>query len=85
MVMKDDGSGPISAPYLNDIEHDRRRPTSDNLIRELAKATRLDPDYLFVLAGKIPDEVRQNVWDGDAVASAFRAFRQACRSQKRLR
>ncbi|MBL6081397.1 helix-turn-helix transcriptional regulator [Belnapia sp. T18] len=83
MVMKEDGSGAISAPYLNDIEHDRRRPTSDSLIRELAKATKLDVDYLFVLAGKIPEEVRQNVWDADAVASAFRSFRKACRSQKR--
>ena len=85
MVMKEDGSGSISAPYLNDIEHDRRRPTSDSLIRELAKATKLDADYLFVLAGKIPEEVRQNVWDADVVASAFRAFQEACRSQERPR
>ncbi|PZR10408.1 MAG: XRE family transcriptional regulator [Azospirillum brasilense] len=74
-VQKDDGTGPISPQYLNDIEHDRRSPTSDQLIREFARALDTDEDYLFVLAGKIPDEVRREAKDPATVAQAFRAFR----------
>jgi transcriptional regulator with XRE-family HTH domain len=74
-VQKDDGSGPISPQYLNDIEHDRRSPTSDQLIREFARALGVDENYLFVLAGKIPDEVRREARDPATVARAFSAFR----------
>ncbi len=75
-IIKDNGTGPISPQYLNDIEHDRRSPTSDKLIRQFAAAVGLDPDFLFVVAGKIPDEVRRRVRDPAAAASAFRAFRE---------
>lgn len=78
-VLKDDGSGPISPQYLNDIEHDRRNPTSDHLIRQFAKAVGADADYLFVLAGKIPDEVRSRVRDPATAAEAFRVFRKGVR------
>ena len=29
--------GPISAQYLNDIEHDRRSPSSDHMMQEFAR------------------------------------------------
>lgn len=74
-VQKDDGSGPISPQYLNDIEHDRRSPTSDHLIREFARALGVEEDYLFVLAGKIPEELRLAATDPANTAKAFRAFR----------
>lgn len=74
-VQKEDGTGPISPQYLNDIERDRRRPTSDQLIREFARVLGADEDYLFVLAGKIPEEVRREAKDPVIVAEAFRAFR----------
>ena len=35
-VMKEEGGGSISPQYLNDIEHDRRSPTSDHLIKQFA-------------------------------------------------
>ncbi|GGG46455.1 helix-turn-helix transcriptional regulator [Elioraea sp. Yellowstone] len=76
-VLKDDGSGPISPQYLNDIEHDRRSPSSDHLIRQFARALGVDENYLFVLAGKIPDEVRLKARDPDKVAAAFRNFRKS--------
>lgn len=75
VIQKEDGTGPISPQYLNDIEHDRRSPTSDQLIREFARALDVDENYLFVLAGKIPDEVRREAKDPAAVAKAFRVFR----------
>lgn len=54
-VLKDDGT-PITPQYLNDIEHDRRSPTTDHMVSALADALGLDREYLFVLAGKVPPE-----------------------------
>src|SRR5687767_7479669 len=65
-IEKDEG-GPISPTYLNDIEHDRRSPTSDTLIRRFARILGEEEDYLFVLAGKIPDDIRRKAVDRDAV------------------
>lgn len=76
-VHKEDGSGTISPQYLNDIEHDRRSPTSDQLIREFARALKIDEDYLFVVAGKIPEETRMAATDPTSTARAFKAFRRS--------
>lgn len=71
---EEDGQS-ISAQYLNDIEHDRRSPTSDHLIRQFAQVLKIDPDYLHYLAGKLPDEIRaKNLSEAD-VKAAFLAFR----------
>ena len=35
-VMKEEGGGSISQQYLNDIEHDRRSPSSGHLIRQFS-------------------------------------------------
>ena len=75
VIEKEDGSGPISPQYLNDIEHDRRSPTSDQLIREFAKALGVDEDYLFVVAGKIPEDLRRAATDPASTARAFKTFR----------
>ena len=74
-IMKDDDLGAISPQYLNDIEHDRRSPTSDHLIRQFEKVLGIEEGYLFVLAGKIPDEMRRKARDPAKVSEAFRAFR----------
>ena len=74
-VMKEEGGGSISPQYLNDIEHDRRSPTSDHLIRQFATVLEVDDGYLFVLAGKIPDELRRAANDQDKIVAAFTNFR----------
>ena len=74
LVKKEDG-GAITPQYLNDIEHDRRTPTSDRLIRQFAKALDENQGYLFVLAGKIPDEIRRKAGDKDRVVASFANFR----------
>ncbi|MDP2738784.1 MAG: helix-turn-helix transcriptional regulator [Pseudorhodobacter sp.] len=74
-VMKDEGGSSISPQYLNDIEHDRRSPTSDHLIRQFATVLEVDEGYLFVLAGKIPDELRRAANDQDKIVAAFTNFR----------
>ena len=75
LVMKEEGEGCISPQYLNDIEHDRRSPTSDHLIRQFANVLGDDEGYLFVLAGKIPDDVRQEARNREKVISGFANFR----------
>lgn len=74
-VTKEDGSTSISPQYLNDIEHDRRNPTSDHLIRQFATLLDVDEGYLFVLAGKIPDDMRSKAKDRDTIVEAFANFR----------
>lgn len=74
-VMKDEGGGPISPQYLNDIEHNRRSPTSDHLIREFARVLGENEGYLFFLAGKIPEDMRQAATDRATIVESFAHFR----------
>ena len=73
-TVKGDG-GPISPQYLNDIEHDRRHPTSDHLIREFARLLDEDEGYLFFLAGKIPEDMRRSAADRAKIVISFANFR----------
>lgn len=75
-VMKEEG-GPISPQYLNDIEQDRRSPSSGHLIRQFSGILGLPADYLFALAGRLPDDLRFEAASPNEVASAFAAFRRA--------
>lgn len=74
IVLEEDGKA-ISPQYLNDIERDRRSPTSDHLIQKFAKVLKIDADYLHYLAGKFPDEIRRKNLSEDAVKAVFTAFR----------
>lgn len=77
LVIKDEDGGAISPQYLNDIEHDRRSPTSDHLIKQFATVLNEDEGYLFVLAGKIPDDVRRTVADREQIVLSFANFRKS--------
>jgi transcriptional regulator with XRE-family HTH domain len=65
-VRKEDG-GPISQQYLNDIEHDRRNPTGEHLIKEMAKALNADATFLTWLSGQVPSELRDVVRDPETL------------------
>ena len=67
----------VKNSYLNDIERDRRNPSSEHLIRQFAKVLKIDADYLHYLAGKLPDEIRQKNLSQEAVKEAFMAFRKS--------
>jgi len=75
-VKKEDGQS-ISPQYLNDLEHDRRNPPSEPLMKQLAERLELSLDYLTFLAGQLPDEIRQRSASPDQVERAFTAFRKA--------
>lgn len=74
IVREEDGQ-PISPQYLNDIERDRRSPTSDHLMQQFAKVLKIDADYLSYLAGKVPGEIRARNLSEEQVKEVFSAFR----------
>lgn len=76
-IKKEDGE-PISAQYLNDIEHDRRNPPSEFITRQLAGILKLNEDYLLFVAGTFPEDIRQiGIDKPETVSRAFRVFRKA--------
>lgn len=79
-ITMSDGRKGMSTAYLNDIEHDRRTPSSFHLIKALAKELSLDEDYLQVLSsGQLPEDVAQTAArvDQDTYRDALRIFRRA--------
>jgi transcriptional regulator with XRE-family HTH domain len=58
LIQREEG-GSISPQYLNDIEHDRRSPSSDHMIHQFAGILKVSANYLYYLAGRMPAEVRR--------------------------
>ncbi len=76
-VKKEDGQ-PISAQYLNDIEHDRRNPPSEYLICQMAAELGLSADMLCLAAGTIPEDLKKLATaQPEKMEEAFKAFRRA--------
>jgi len=74
-VSDDSGSRPISPQYLNDIERDRRLPTSAELIEQFASVLSLDADYLYFLAGRWPENIRDSITTAEEFSQKMVAFR----------
>jgi transcriptional regulator with XRE-family HTH domain len=80
-IKKEDGL-PISAQYLNDIEHDRRNPPSEFLISQIAGLIDVSKDVLCIAAGTIPDDLQRMARSQPArVEEAFKAFRRAVKDK----
>lgn len=75
-IRKEDGT-PITPQYLNDIEHDRRSPTSDHMVKEFARVLGLNADVLYWLAGRVPQDVKRRHISPEKIDQAFTAFRKA--------
>jgi transcriptional regulator with XRE-family HTH domain len=75
-ITKDDGEA-ISPQYLNDIEHDRRNPPSEDMINQFAKQLKLPVEMLFYLAGKLPKDLKHPSVGQERVVAAYQAFRKA--------
>lgn len=73
-IQKEDGST-ISPQYLNDIEHDRRSPSSDLMVKQFAEALDIEADWLYYLAGRFPEDIREKKLSRQQVAEAMVAFR----------
>jgi transcriptional regulator with XRE-family HTH domain len=68
-VLREDGFA-ISPQYLNDIERDRRSPSSDHIVQQFAQA--LDLHYLN---GRFPEPERQEKLTADQFKESMLAFR----------
>lgn len=75
-VVKEDGSS-ISQVYLHDIETGKSNPRSEYLLRQLAQALDLPPEYLYFLAGTLPMDLRVGSHTPERVQAAFQAFKSA--------
>ncbi len=80
-IKKEDGV-PISPPYLNDIERDRRNAPAPHLLRQFASVLNISYEYLIFLAGGLPEDVREGTPSPEAVEAAFQAFRTALKEDK---
>ena len=77
MILREEDNQPISPQYLNDIEKDRRQPTSDHMVEQFAKVLQADKDYLYFLAGVLPADIRATAMTPEAVVERFKAFRKS--------
>jgi transcriptional regulator with XRE-family HTH domain len=76
-IVKEEDHAAITPQYLNDIEHNRRSPTSTYLVKQFARVLDIDADVLFAVIGMLPEKERKLVSRStpDAVGEAFIAFR----------
>ena len=75
-ILKEDGE-PITPQYLNDIEHDKRTPSSDHLVQQFATVLGLNADILYWLAGRVPGDIVKAGVSPEKIGVAFTAFRSA--------
>jgi len=76
-ILKEDGQ-PITPQYLNDIEHDRRSPSSDHMIRQFIKVLDIKEEgALYGLSGVLPEQDQKLVRRAtpEKVDAAYVAFR----------
>lgn len=76
-VIKEEDQAAITPQYLNDIEHNRRSPTSSHLVKQFARVLDIDAEILFAVTGLLPEKERKLVSKStpEAVGEAFIAFR----------
>jgi transcriptional regulator with XRE-family HTH domain len=77
-VRKEDGEA-ITPQYLNDIEHDRRSPQSDHLVREFARVLKIEAESFYAVIGMLPEHERKLVKKATPgqIEEAFLAFRRS--------
>lgn len=80
-IIKNDGT-PISPQYLNDLEHDRRYPPSEEMLKQFASVLKLDSSYLQYLAGNFPSDIKNKELKADDFQKAIKAFRRSMNEKK---
>jgi transcriptional regulator with XRE-family HTH domain len=83
-IKMEDGR-PISAPYLNDLEHNLRHPPRGYLIEQFAKELDLEADLLYFVAGKVPSDIEPKEAGEEQVLAAYRAFRKELKNKGKKR
>jgi transcriptional regulator with XRE-family HTH domain len=78
LVKNRDGK-PLSAAYLNHLEHDHGKPP-DYLLDQLAEVLKVERDVLYFWARRLPADLQPSEGDAEQVAAAYRLFRRALKS-----
>jgi transcriptional regulator with XRE-family HTH domain len=73
-ILKEDGT-PISAQYLNDVEHDRRKAPPDRILSQLGKELGIPLDVLYFQAERLPPDIKRETASEEQVQAAYKAFR----------
>ncbi|MCB1921033.1 MAG: helix-turn-helix transcriptional regulator [Candidatus Competibacteraceae bacterium] len=80
-ILREDGE-PISPQYLNDIERDRRAPTSDHMVGQFALVLDLSADYLHYLNGRFPESERKSRITENEFSERMFAFRRDTKAKQ---
>jgi transcriptional regulator with XRE-family HTH domain len=83
-ILKEDGEA-ITPQYLNDIEHDRRSPSSDHLIKQFSTVLKIELTALYAVVGMLPEQDRKLVKSStqQQLTDAFVAFRKTLSNGKK--
>lgn len=69
------GGAPVSKQRISDLEYDRFGVPQRPLLRQLARALRLDIDVLYLWACRLPPDIRPAGLNEAAVRKGLKAFR----------
>ncbi|MDX2027175.1 MAG: helix-turn-helix transcriptional regulator [Alphaproteobacteria bacterium] len=79
-IRKEDGET-ITPQYLNDIEHDRRSPSSDHIVKQFASVLKIPADILYWLAGRVPGDVTNRTVSPEQIEKAYAVFRKTIKGK----
>jgi transcriptional regulator with XRE-family HTH domain len=79
-IRKEDGEA-ITPQYLNDIERDRRSPSSDHIVKQFAKVLGISADVLYWLAGRVPSDLARGKATPKQIDNFFTAFRKTLKEK----
>lgn len=73
----------VDYTYISKLENDKVNPPKESRIRQFAKVLHADPDYLILLAGKIPMEQNSKIAKDNLFISFLKAFPRLTKKQRK--
>jgi transcriptional regulator with XRE-family HTH domain len=80
VLIKNRDGKPISATYLNYLEHGRGKPP-DYLLDQFADVLKVERDVLYFWAQRMPPDIQPGEANEEQVTAAYRAFRRELKSK----
>jgi len=74
---------PVSQQRITDIEHDRFGVPRAPVLKQLARALKLDVDVLYLWGRVIPPDIRAEGLSEQGIKKAWQAFRAALREERK--
>lgn len=71
---------PISATYLNYLEHDRGKPP-DYLLDQFAEVLKVERDVFYFWTQRMPPDIKPGEADEQQIIAAYRALRRELKSK----